>query len=158
MDKIEKKNSLGGMLITAVLSYAVAGIISFSAITQAVVPFNFNKTWMTISNLALNSYNPQWMGFVIFQFSSSIFVVIISIALFILFVKQSRFFPMALVIYFMIRVLLLTFLFYFQTIVKGPPSPDLAQIANASFRALVITGVWIPYIMLSEKARETFIY
>ncbi len=158
MDKIDKKQSLGGMLILAVLSFAFTAIMSFTSITQAVVPFNFNKTWMIISNLALDTYNQQWMRFVIFKFSSVIFVIILSIVLLTLFVKQSKRFPMALVIYFMIRVLLLTFLFYFQTIVKGPPTPNLLEIINASFRALAITGAWIPYIMLSEKARETFIY
>lgn len=158
MDKIDNNKKLGGMLIIGVLSIAFSAIISFTSITKAVLPLNINSTWMAISNLSLDTYNQPWMRFVFFKFSSSIFILILSIVLVILFIKQSKRFPMALIIFFMVRILLLAFIFYYQTIIKGPATPNLSEIVSSVFRALVITGVWIPYIMLSEKARETFIY
>jgi hypothetical protein len=158
MDKIEKKQSLGGMLIIAVLSFILTAIISITQITQTVLPFSFDKTWIIISDLSTNAYNQQWMRFVTFQFASTIFILVLSIVLLVFFVKQLKIFPVALVTYFMIRVLLLAFLFYFQTVVKGPPSPNFAEIVTGVFSSLAVAGAWIPYIMLSEKSRETFIY
>lgn len=158
MNKTERKNNLGGLLVLAVISFAITAIVSFTAVSKTVLPFNFNQTWVEISNLSLDSYNKGWINFVYFNFFSIIFILVISTTLFFLFTKQSKYFPTALVIYFMVRLLLLAFTFYFQTVTKGPIAPTLTEVLSAAFRALFIPGIWIPYILLSEKSEEIFIY
>lgn len=153
--KIKKE---GGIVILVTISYITSIVLSFNSFTEMIFPFSFDENWLKISNLALDSYNKQWINLILFNQMSNILILILSIVLVILFVKQSRFISNALIAFFISRIILMTLTFYFQTVVKGPPTPELLEIGSSIIRALVIPGLWIPYFMLSEKVGETFIY
>lgn len=158
MNTNEKKNNSKLMIFTASLSFGVTWMMTIISAIQDVLPFSFNKTWVQISSLQSDKYNPQWMNFVTLKFAFVIVFIIISLILMVHFFKQSKRFPVILVIYFMIRILLMVIVFYFQTIVIGPATPTLPEITLETIRSLGVTALWIPYILLSKKAREIFIY
>lgn len=154
----EKAKNLGGMLVIAVLAYITAGLISYSDLINTVLPFSFNSTWLEISDSTLKTYNPQWVRFVYINSASIIAVLVLTLIMAVFFFKRSRLFPKVLLIYFMLRVLILTYIFYLQTVTIGPPTPTLGEISTTFIRVMLTGGLWIPYIMLSENASETFIY
>ena len=158
MGKHEIKKKLGGLLALGIISVIITAIISFTSLSKTILPFSFNAKWLSITDLSSSTYNKGWMMFVVYHFSNSVFIVSITIALFILFIKQSKYFPTALVVYFMLRLFLLALLLYFQTVVKGPVAPTINEIILSAIRSLFIPSIWIPYIMLSENARDTFKY
>lgn len=153
--KIKKQ---GGIVVLATISYILSIYLSFNSVKSMIYPFSFDTRWQEISNLAISSYNKQWVNFVYFTQIANILVLIMSIILIVLFTKQSKYITNALIIFFMFRIVILTLTFYFQTVIKGPATPQVLEIASYILRALVIPGLWIPYLMLSEKIRETFIY
>lgn len=154
----DKKRPLGNIMILGVISLGITFILSYNSIRETILPFSFDERWLLISDLSLSTYNESWVQFVIFTLIQNISVIVFAIILFILFLRQSRFFPRTLVGFFMYRILVLTIVFYLQTVIRGPLSPTLMEIIRDSFAALIIPGAWIPYILLSENIRERFVY
>lgn len=156
-DNIEKK-PLGGVIELAVLSLILTLFLSYGSISNIILPFNFNEQWIAISNIELDSYNEGWIKFAIFSLTSNLVIILYAIILLVFFIKQSKYTASALVSFVMLRILLITLVFYFQTVVKGPITPTIDEIIRTVIRALIIPGAWIPYIMLSKRARESFIH
>lgn len=152
-----KKNNLGYMFMLAVISIATTMFLSVSHLTKTILPFSFDTTWLALTDLSLSSYNNTWAKFIVFNFGTAIFTLILAIFLFVLFIKESKYFPKAIVLYLMIKILLIAVTFYLQTIIKGPPTPTAIEIVNTIIRSLAIVIIWIPFILLSSKAEETFI-
>lgn len=153
-----KKTPMGNIMIWGVLSLGVTFLLSYNSIRETILPFSFDERWLLISDLSLSTYNESWVQFIIFTLIQNISVIIFAIVLFVMFLKQSKFFPRTLVGFFMYRILALTILFYLQTVIRGPQSPTLMEIAGDALSALIIPALWIPYILLSENIRERFIY
>lgn len=157
MPKNKIHDDLGRLSIIAIVSLILSIIISFEATQNIIFPLQSNKTWAAISDITSNSYNKDWMQFVIFKLSSNILILLSTITMFIFFFKASKFFPKILVSFLLLKVLILTFTFFFQTIIKGPQTPQLVEIISTSFRSFIIPVLWIPYILLSEKCSEIFV-
>lgn len=156
--KKKSKKGLSGVVIFAVISFISSLILSYNNVITEIYPFSFDEQWLTISNLALDSYNKQWMKLIIFNLVSDITVLLFGIMLLIMFIKRSKYITLTLVFYFMYRVLLVTLIFYFRTVIKGPLTPDLTEIGTTAINSLIIPALWVPYLLLSEKVRETFIF
>lgn len=154
--KLEKK-PMGGLTVTVMISIVFTIIMSYGSVTKTILPISFDERWVAMSNLSINSYNSQWMKLVIFILISDIFITLFAILILIIFIRQSRYLSISLIIFFMTRVLVLTLVYYFQTVIKGPPTPELLDVMTNAFRTLIVPGVWIPYIILSEKSREIFV-
>ncbi len=140
-----------------VLSYIVTIILHGTKILSSILPLSSNTKWMEISNLAENTYNLPWMKFVYYNLSSYLFILICSIIVAIFFFKRSRYFPTSLVLFLMISILRIAILFYLQTVIKGPATPTVNEIVLETLRSVSILAIWIPYILLSDNAREIFI-
>jgi hypothetical protein len=148
----------GTYWVIIILSYIVNIILSVEPLRAATLPFSFDNRWLIVSNLAADSYNRPWMNLVIFNFVTYIAIALFAIVLFVSFVKQSKYATYIMISFFMFRILIITLSFYFQTVIKGPATPGLDEILSKSLRALVIPGLIIPYMLLSEKVREIFKY
>ncbi|MBN2616769.1 MAG: DUF2569 family protein [Spirochaetales bacterium] len=153
----KERQNLGGILVLAVFSFILSVFLSWGSIGDTILPFSFDQRWIAISDLSLSTYNESWVNFVIFILIENVLIVFFTLILFVLFVKQSKHFPKTLLIYFLTRLIFITLVFYLQTVIKGPPTPELKEILSGIFRALIIPGIWIPFILLSEKSSEIFI-
>lgn len=153
-----RKKPINGTLIIALLATIAAPFLSLNAFRFIVLPIASDDRWVVISNTLLETYNPHWVKLVYFEFFSNIFLFLFTILLVIMFFNRKRQYATVIIIYFITKILLLTIIFYLQTIIKGPPTPTLSQISGIGLRSLIFTGIWVPYFLLSEKVRETFIY
>lgn len=158
MAKNIKKKPIAGSLYFALIATLFAPIISLNLFRFSILPFSFDERWQIISNKLLESYNPEWVKLIYFEFISNIFLLIFTLVLIVLFIQKRRYYATVIIIYFICKILLLTIIFYLQTIIKGPPTPTLTQISGIGLRSLVFTGIWVPYFLLSARVRETFIY
>ncbi len=156
-DKI-KKPPFSGTLIFALLSAGVVMILTLYSFREMILPFDFDSRWVKISDLALSSYNKNWVSLIKFEFISNIIQILGLVVLILFFFARSKKFPLALIIYVMAKILILTVTYYFHTVLKGVPTPTIAVMTGSHFRAILIASAWIPYFMLSEKVRDTFIY
>ncbi len=153
-----KKKSIEGTLYFPLIASLAAPFLSFNAFRQMILPFNFDERWVNISSSALETFNAPWVKVVLFQFISNIVLFLITVVLLISFFQLTKHYTKMVITYFILKILLITLIFYFQTVVKGPPTPTLQQITGIGTRSLLFTGIWIPYFLLSERVRETFIY
>lgn len=158
MAKGIKKKPIKGTLYFALLASIIDPILQINSYMDRIKPFSFDENWLNISNHTLSTYNYQWANLVQFEFIGSLFIFIISILLIILFFTRTKYFPKMIIISFIFRTLLLTLVFYFRTVIKGPEPPDLHEIRAVGGMILTFAGIWVPYYLLSERVNETFIY
>ena len=153
----KNKQKLSGSLYLALLSGITALSITIYGFKQTILPFSFDEKWKLISNINLDSYNKKWMTLVKSEFIGNIFLLIFIIFLIILFSSRSKYFVKSLIVFFFLRIIFITLIYYFQTIIKGPLPPTFDEIVRAGASSVIFIGVWIPYFLLSEKVQETFI-
>lgn len=156
-NKIHKK-PINGSLIVALLATILAPFLSLNSFRFGILPFATDDRWINISNSLLHTYNPEWVKLVYFEFCSNIFLFLYTIFLLVSFILRKKYYSKVIIFYFVLKIILLALIYYFQTVIKGPPTPTLSQISGVGFRSLIFTGIWVPYFLLSEKVRETFIY
>lgn len=157
MNKIKKK-PIKGTLYFAMIAVVITPIMEINRYRQSVMPFSFDSIWLQISNPALDTYDYEWVRLVNFEFIGSIILILFSILLILLFMIKTRHFTKFIIIYFMIKIVFIAFLFYLRAIYRGPATPTLDEIKSIGAVLVFVTGIWIPYFLLSERVNETFIY
>lgn len=156
--KVKNKKPITGTLYIALFATIAAPFLTLNSFRSTILPFSFNETWMAISDKTLETFNPQWMNLVYFEFTCNIILFIYTVLLVVLFIQKRRKYATYIIVYFIAKIVFITFIMYFQTVIKGPPTPTMSQITGIAFRSLLFTGMWVPYFLLSEKVRETFLY
>lgn len=158
MAKAINKKPIRGTLYFALIASIFSPIVEFNKLRSIILPFSFDKTWLQISDYTLKTYNYQWENLILFDFYSSLFLFIFSVALLFLFISRTRHYIKIVITFFIMKALIITLVFYFRTVIRGPLPPNLEEIQAAGAMILIFAGVWIPYFLLSERVNETFIY
>lgn len=156
--KVNNKKPITGTLYIALFVTLAAPFLTLNSIRKTLLPFSFNETWIAISDKSLETYNPQWVNLVYFEFICNIILFLYTVLLIVLFIQKRRKYATYIIIYFISKVVFITFIMYFKTVIKGPPTPTISEISSIALRSLLFTGLWVPYFLLSEKVRETFLY
>lgn len=152
----KKRKPISGVLLLAFLSIIAIPIISLNSFRSIILPFSFDKKWIEISTRALDSFNKQWSQLAIFEFTLNVILTIFSVMLIVIFVRRSKHLIRTLMAYYFIKIIAITVIFYLHTVIRGPVTPSITMIAQETFLSIVLTGIWLPYFLLSEQVRETF--
>ncbi len=152
------KKTFTGILLLAILCSYLTITLSILSFKEIILPFSFDSRWLQISDLTLRSYNRSWVKLIWFEFILNIVQTLGLVFISILFFRKLKIFPTSLIIFVMAKTLLITTIFYLHTVIKGPPTPTFDVILGSNFKIIVVAFIWVPYFLLSEKVKDTFIY
>jgi hypothetical protein len=153
----KKRQPIKGTLYYGFLLSIITPIVEFSNFWGSIVPFSFDSKWVAISSSNLITYNPPWVNFVLYNFIGFCLLTVLSIVIILLYVRLNRFVPQLIVAYFILKVIYITLSLFLQTITDGPIPPSFGLIQGLAIYNFILAGLWLPYILLSEKVRDAFV-
>lgn len=145
---------IGGWLIVVSI-----GII----ITPIILAYNiysgdyFNLTsWVFISSKGSEGYNVFWSLTIIYELFINCILFVYSILLGILFVKRRTIFPLHYIWFRIINLVFLVIAAVLVTQINSPYLNDVSYVKELS-RAFFSSLIWIPYMIYSQRVKDTFV-
>ncbi len=152
----EYSQSIGGWLVLIGIGIGVSVLIQlYHLFSQGY----FNLTgWIELTSPGKAYYHPLWGFYLIMEMIFKIGFVIFGILLFRLYLRRRSSFPLYYITY-----LLCIIIFAVLEIVVAYTLPLMNEATKKEalteiIRAVIMSAIWIPYMLTSWRVRETFVY
>jgi|GEM_PF-306969 len=150
-------SGIGGWLILVAIGLIITCPRLGVFLYQTYVPLFQDGTWETLTTPGSEQYHEFWAPLLIFELVGNLVFLVAYAVLVFLFFRESRFFPMA---YISISLLNLCFVVldaWFASFVLSDELMTEADTSKEIMRSLMSVAIWVPYMMVSKRVRNTFI-
>ncbi len=148
---------IGGWLYVVALGLLLSPLRLLAAFVGTLTPVIRDGAWATLTSPDSSAYHPLWATVIVVESLGNLACLLASITLLVLFVKRSSRFPKL-----FIWVTILTFPYVVLLAWLGslvlPNEPVIdPTTARQLVSSIVVIGIWVPYMLLSRRVRNTFI-
>ena len=146
---------LGGWLILVGIGLVISPFRLGAFILQFVPVFT-DGTWEILTTPGSEQYHALWAPVLIFELLGTLGFIVAYVVLGILFFRKSRLFPKT---YIAIALINLCFIILDAGLGFALPGGTMLapEAAKEMARALVSVAIWVPYMMVSKRVRNTFV-
>ena len=148
---------LAGWLVLVCLGLIVTPIRIAVFLLQTFPPIFRDGAWQKITTPGAGAYHPLWGPLIVFEIMVNVAFIATAIYLLFLFFQKSWRFPRIYVAFLLVN---LAFIFAdalaIRLIVPGRPIFD-GQSAAELGRSMVSVLIWVPYMFLSMRVKNTFV-
>ena len=148
---------LSGWLVLVAIGLIATPIRLSVALFNTFVPIFRDGTWQTLTTPGSAPYHPMWGPLLIAEIVVTSIFIITSIYLLSLFFRKSWRFPRWYIAFLVANlVFLLVDALAIKLVLPDHPFLD-ADTARELFRSLVSMAIWIPYLIVSKRVKNTFV-
>lgn len=148
---------LGGWLILIGFGLIIGPIRQIIALSSGYKPYLDTDLFERLTTPSSSSYIPNFKFLFYGEIIVSVFLILLSIYLLFLFFTKSKKFPKN---YIFISLFIILYIpvdaFLVTTIVPNANVVD-GEMVKSFFQTLISGAIWIPYMMKSERVKNTFI-
>ena len=156
---VEKENpkGLGGWLIWVGTGVVFSPIIMMTALIFSIEPLMNEEVWDALTSDESETYNPLLASFIIGETIVNLCLVVLGFYLIYLFFSKHYLFPK-----YFITIVLLTLIipifdrWAFIIIIEDVEIFD-RETAIKAMRSLLYAFIWVPYMLVSERVKATFV-
>jgi Protein of unknown function (DUF2569) len=148
---------LRGWLALVGFGLVVAPVRLSIDIFRTYAPIFRDDTWSALTTPASEAYNPLWATLLTFEILIGVIFVAALLLLLALFFKRSRLFPTVFIatlladpVVVLIDAWLGSFILVDETVLDPATTQELG-------RLVVRAIIWVPYALVSERVRNTFV-
>jgi len=157
----EKKNDLDGIkgwLILVGIGIVFSPIRLGFTLIQTFTPMMKDGSWEKATTVGSLDYVPNFQALIITEISFNLCVMIASIYLIYLFTKKSEDFPKLFILIGIISTLAIPLDSYLTTLVFNDMEVFDKETLKEFMKAVLGCFIWIPYMLISERVKHTFIH
>jgi len=157
----EKKNDLDGIkgwLILVGIGIVFSPIRLGFTLIQTFTPMMKDGSWEKATTVGSLDYVPNFQALIITEISFNLCVMIASIYLIYLFTKKSEDFPKLFILIGIISTLAIPLDSYLTTLVFNEMEVFDKETLKEFMKAVLGYFIWIPYMLISERVKHTFIH
>lgn len=150
-------NGLGGWLVLVAIGLVISPLRLLAFLVQTYPPILSDGTWDVLTTPASDAYHPLWAPLLVFEFIGNVAFVVVGFWLLTLFFLRSARFPKS---YIWVALLNLAFIVldaWLTTFVLPDEAMFDPETAMELARSLVAAVIWVPYMLLSRRVRNTFV-
>lgn len=149
---------LGGWLILVAIGLIISPLRLAAVVVLTYFPLFQDGIWDTLTTPGGEQYHPLWAPLLIFEIVCNLGFIIAYTTLVLIFFRKSRYFPK---VYIVLAIINLCFMVLDAWLVsfvlpnQAMFDPDTVKEVS---RALVSAAVWIPYMLVSKRVKNTFVH
>ena len=148
---------IGGWLIFIAIGVVIGPISIAATILPTIFDLAALDNWNLLTNPNSKSYFPYFAEIVIGEMVANSILFIASLALAVLFFRKHRWFVPAYITYVVASfVILLADIYILAVLVPDLPVWDEESVRGI-FRSVFTLCVWVPYLLLSRRVKNTFV-
>lgn len=154
---LQGPEGLAGWLIVVGLGLIVAPMLLGARMLEAFVPLFTEGTWQALTTRGSPDYSALWAPLLIFKLIVTVGLISAQCFLLFLFLQKSRTFPKTYIVVAIIVPCFIVLEAWFSTFVS-PDKPMFAPDTAREFSGTLFwAAIWVPYMMISERVRNTFV-
>ena len=148
---------IGGFLIVVAISLVISLLQNLAGLGSSFIPFR-GEVWERLTTVGFSAYHPYWKPVILFGiFSASIALAFNAISL-VLFFRKHRFFPTFIVVGIPVIFVFMLAGYFLEGLVPAiAATPAYAKEGHALIIKFVAMHLWIPYFVISDRVKRTFV-
>jgi hypothetical protein len=148
---------IGGVLILVAIGLIISFLQNLGFLGQCLAPFR-GGAWERLTTPGFRAYDPYWRPAILSGIITESVIVAVSLILLVLFFRKHRFFPTLIVVAIPVTFVLVLVNYYFEGLVPAiAASAAYAEQRQMLLIKFVAMHVWIPYFVVSERVKQTFV-
>jgi hypothetical protein len=148
---------LSGWLVLIGLGLVITPFRLAIYLLQTFPPIFRDSTWRVLTTPGSAPYHPLWAPLLLAEIAINLLCIVISIYLLFLFFQKSWRFPKVYIIFLIVNLgFIVTDAFAVRIILPERPILDPGT-AREFGRSLFGVIIWVPYLLLSKRVRNTFV-
>ena len=151
-------NGIKGWLILVGIGIIFSPIRLGFSLLQTYTPMMKDGSWEKATTVGSSNYIPHFQTLMITEISYNLCIMIASIYLIYLFTKKSKDFPKFFIIIGLISILVIPIDAYLTTLVFNEMEVFDKETLKEFMKTVVGYFIWIPYMLVSERVKQTFIH
>jgi hypothetical protein len=152
-----KPSGLGGWLILVAIGLIFSPLRLVAFFLQTFVPLFQDGAWGALTTPGSEQYHVLWAPLLIFEIVANLGFIVAHVVLAFLFFRKSRLFPKTYIALALINLCFIIIDTWFVSFVL-PDEPMLdPDTTKEIVRSLVSAAIWVPYMMVSKRVKNTFV-
>ena len=155
--QMSEPTGLGGWLVLVAIGLLLSLLRLFAFDVQTFVPIFRDGTWAIHTTPGSDAYHPLWAPLLVFELIGNAGFIVAQLGLLVLFFKRSRNFPR---LYVWVALLNLPFIlvdaWLGSFVLTDEPMID-PNTAKELARSIGTIAIWVPYMRVSRRVRNTFV-
>lgn len=148
---------LGGWLIIPALGLFIYPIRMAMSFKNDFLPIFQEGYWEILTTPGSEAYHHLWAPLLIFEMTfNSIFIILNFIMIYLFFTKHYRF-PGLYIIFLASNLIFVVVDFFIADFIPALANQDDMESLKEVIRTVVSALIWIPYFMVSERVKNTFV-
>ncbi len=155
---IQGPAGLGGWLVLVAIGRILGPLILLNAIYQIFSVYFKSGMLTQLTDPDSNMYSALWKPMAFFELIGNVVLLGLSVLLIVLFFMKKKQFPIVYIGMMVLNVLIMLIDLIFIYQIQKALALDLNITATSQLIAAIATsGVWIPYMLVSKRVKNTFI-
>ena len=147
-----------GFLVVIAIGLIISLLKNLESFGWWLVPFRNQQIWERLTTGGSAAYHPYWRPVLLFELVSSSAIVAINLIAILFFFRKHRFFPKIVVIGVPVIFILILFGYYLDGLVPAiAASADYGKQKHALIVRFIALHIWIPYFIVSDRVKKTFV-
>jgi hypothetical protein len=147
---------VGGWLILPLLGLFVFPLRVAVSLATDYWPIFRGGIWENLTTPGSAVYHPLWAPVIVGEITCNVGFLLFDLALLYLLFTKSRRFPKAFIVFTLANLLFIVSDAAIAWQIPAVAARGLEGVAGEIARSLVVAAVWVPYMLVSKRVRNTF--
>ena len=153
----EGPKGLGGWLILVCIGLC-GSILRLSLIlVNTYLPIFVQNQWELFTTPGYEYYHPLWRPLLLFEIAANLVILMLSGYLLYLFFTKSRRFPRFFIGWLLLGLFFVISDLFLSNLIPAVAGADKTESLREISRTIAYALIWIPYMLLSERVKNTFV-
>jgi hypothetical protein len=158
MPRIDNEPSgLGGWLILPMLGLLLSPLTVGFMLVSNFVPLVTSGEWRELTDPDGPAYHPLWGPLLGLEVAGNLFFIGYALILLALLFKKSHRFPMLYIAFQASNLVFVATDMIFSNMIPAVAAQPDAETTKELIRAIVGAAIWIPYMLVSKRVKNTFV-
>lgn len=147
---------LGGWLILPLIGLVLTVFKIFGYFAAQVAPLIADGTYAQLTTPGSEHYHPLWLPLLLLEGGGNAVLLTMAVAAICLYAMRSRWFPRVHIAFMLTNAVLMLVLFFLGAEIPAVKESADVQAVGDMARGLVGAAIWVPYMLMSRRVRNTF--
>ncbi len=150
-------DKIGGWLILVAIGLILTPLRLGFALFKDILPVFSAETWQVLTTPGTEAYHPSWAPLLIFELVGNIIFIIFPIVIAIFFFQKRKVVPKLIIAFLLSNLAFVGSDYFLANTIPFVASQDDPASLKELARTLVGSLIWVPYFLVSKRAKATFI-
>jgi hypothetical protein len=148
---------IGGWLIIVAIGLFIWPLRLLLLCYKTYVPIFQNNYLEALTTPGTESYHGLWGPLIVFELTGNAVFFVFCIVLIVLFFRKSPLFPRLYITCLALNVVFVAGDFFISDLIPAVSAESDTESVTELIRSIVGAAVWIPYMLVSERVKNTFV-